>query len=167
MLIINSFYPDPSYGTPGLLSTAGTIGATTTEVLSNQLSNWLSQISKDFDIGFSYHPGDEVTSEQVEVALSTQLLNDRVSINGNVDFRGQQPNTTSTNNIVGDFQVEVKLTDNGKLKVKAFTRANDKFIYETTPYTNGIGIFYREEFDSWDELMARYWDKIVTGRKKD
>lgn len=167
LLIINSFYPDPSYGTPGLLNTAGTIGATTTEVLSNQLSNWLSQISKDFDIGFSYHPGDEVTSEQVEVALSTQLLNDRVSINGNVDFRGQQPNTTSTNNIVGDFQVEVKLTDNGKLRVKAFTRANDKFIYETAPYTNGIGIFYREEFDSWDALMTRYWDKIVTGRKKD
>jgi hypothetical protein len=165
LLIINSFYPDPTYGQPGLLTTAGTIGATTTEMLSNQLSNWLSQISNDFDIGFSYHPGDEVTSEQVEVALSTQLLNDRVSINGNVDFKGQQTNTTS-NNIVGDFQIEVKLTENGKLRVKAFTRANDKFLYETAPYTNGIGIFYREEFNSWDELMSSYWNKIVNRKKK-
>lgn len=166
LLIINSFYPDPSYGQPGLLTTAGTIGSTTTEVLSNQLSNWLSQISNDFDIGFSYHPGDEVTSSQVEVALSTQLLNDRVSINGNVDFKGQQQ-STSTNNIVGDFQIEVKLTDNGKLRVKAFTRANDKFIYETAPYTNGIGIFYREEFDSWDQLMANYWNRIISGKKNE
>ncbi|NOY36763.1 MAG: hypothetical protein GXO83_04235 [Chlorobi bacterium] len=164
LLIINSFYPDPTYGQPGILNTAGTIGITTTEVLSNQLSNWLSQISNDFDIGFSYHPGDEVTSDQVEVALSTQLLNDRVSINGNVDFKGQQANP-STSNIVGDFQIDVKLTDNGKLRVKAFTRANDKFIYEAAPYTNGIGIFYREEFNSWNELMEHYWTRIITKSK--
>jgi hypothetical protein len=103
----------------------------------------------------------------VEVALSTQLLNDRVSINGNIDFN-PQGNTTSPNNsnIVGDFQVDVKITKNGKLRVKAFTRANDNYLYETAPYTNGIGIFYREEFSSWDKLFKGYWQKLF-GKKEE
>jgi len=167
LLIINSFYPNPVYNQQPSFGGANVLGVTTTEMLSNQLSSWLSQISKDFDVGFSYHPGDEVTSEQVEVALSTQLLNDRISINGNIDFNTQNNNTTTNNsNIVGDFQVEVKITRNGKLRVKAFTRANDNYLYETAPYTNGIGIFYREEFSSWDKLFQSYWEKIA-GKKEE
>ncbi len=165
LLIINSFYPNPVYSQQPTFGGANVLGVTTTEVLSNQLSSWLSQISKDFDVGFSYHPGDEVSSEQVEVALSTQLLNDRVSINGNIDINPQDNTTTqNSSNIVGDFQVEVKITKNGKLRVKAFTRANDNYLYETAPYTNGIGIFYREEFSSWDKLFKGYWQKLF-GKK--
>ena len=167
LLIINSFYPNPVYNQQAGFGGANVLGVTSTEMLSNQLSSWLSQISKDFDVGFSYHPGDEVTSEQVEVALSTQLLNDRISINGNIDFNTQgNTNTTNNSNIVGDFQVEVKITRNGKLRVKAFTRANDNYLYETAPYTNGIGIFYREEFSSWDKLFKSYWQKLF-GKKEE
>ena len=66
------------------------MAVTTTEMLSNQLSNWLSQISNDFDIGFVYRPGykQDINPQEVEVALSTQLLNDKVVINGNFDVRG-------------------------------------------------------------------------------
>ena len=169
LLILNSFYPNPAYGQPGEnIASANALGVTTTEVLSNQLSSWLSQISNDVDVGFSYHPGDQVTSDQVEVALSTQLLNDRVSIYSNIDFSGQSnTNTQSGSNVVGDFQVEVKITKNGKLRVKAFTRANDKYLYETAPYTNGVGIFYREEFSSWGSLFRKYLDSLFGKKEKE
>ncbi len=36
---------------------------------------WLSQISNNFDIGFSYRPGDQVTTNEFELALSTQIWN--------------------------------------------------------------------------------------------
>ncbi len=167
LLIINSFYPNPVYNQQPSFGGASVLGVTTTEVLSNQLSSWLSQISKDFDVGFSYHPGDEVTPEQVEVALSTQLLNDRISISGNIDFNTQNgAPTQNSSNIVGDFQVDAKITRNGKLRVKAFTRANDNYLYETAPYTSGIGIFYREEFSSWDKLFKGYWQKLF-GKKEE
>ena len=59
LLVMNRFYSDPSYGT-SLTSTTSTgtsaMAVTTTEMLSNQLSNWLSQISNDFDIGVNYRP---------------------------------------------------------------------------------------------------------------
>lgn len=180
LLVINSFLPDPN-----LVSSADqhsrtsdyapAVGVTTSELLSNQLSYWLSQISNDFDIGFSYMPGDEITTNQVEVALSTQLLNDRVTINTNLGVGGQNveaqnaptgESSENTSNIVGDFSVDIKLTQSGKLRMKAFNRANDNRLYELAPYTQGIGLFYREDFNSFEELMNRYWSKIFSKKEE-
>lgn len=144
-------------------STANLGSVTTSELLSNQLSHWLSQISDEWDIGVNYRPGDEISKDQVEVALSTQLLNDRVSINGNVGYGGQTEAQAS--DIVGDFNVDVKLNKSGKIRVKAFNESNDKLIYEDAPYTQGVGIFYREEFNSFSELLRNFWHKFSKKEK--
>ena len=67
---------------------------------------------------------------------------------------------TNTNNIVGDFDIDFKLTNNGKVHVKAFNRANDNLLLQTSPYTQGVGIFYREDFNSFEDLMQRYKNAI-------
>ena len=104
--------------------------------------------------------------KEVELALSTQLLNDRISINGNFDVVGNQANVSSQNkttNIVGDVNVEFKLTE--KVKLKAFNHANDQILYEQTPYTQGVGVFYREEFSTFGELTRRYFQKLFYPRQ--
>jgi len=159
LLVLNRFVPlqGSSTGTTRGYATAGL--ATTTEMLSNQLNYWLSQISNDFDIGFNYRPGDQLTSDEVEVALSKQFLNNRVilNVNGNYDVRQTSANA---NQLVGDVEVEYKINPNGKLRVKAFTRANDHLLYEYAPYTQGVGLFYREEFDTFGDLFKRYRYKL-------
>ncbi|MEA1876745.1 MAG: translocation/assembly module TamB domain-containing protein [Bacteroidota bacterium] len=159
LLILNKFSPLPglSSSAPRSYESAGI--ATTTEVLSNQLNYLLSQISSDFDVGFNYRPGDELTSDEVAVALKAQLLEDRmtINVNGNVDVRSVE---TDANQLVGDVQVEYKITPSGKLMVKAFTRANDRLLYEYSQYTQGFGVFFREEFDSFGGLLRKYWDGI-------
>lgn len=130
------------------------------KLLSNQLSNWLSQISKDFDIGVNYRPGDQISEEELEVALSTQLFNDRVIIDGNFGVVGED-RSSNASNIVGDVNVEVKLTEDGRFRVKAFNRSNYNSIYDVTtfddiaPYTQGVGVFYRKEFNTFGELFKR------------
>jgi hypothetical protein len=169
LLVINNF---SSVATSSGGSTGGTgqmAGVTASELLSNQLSNWLSQISNDFDIGVNYRPGDEISSDQVEVALSTQIFDDRVSIHTNVDVN-TGGNTTAaagqnTSTIAGDFDVEVKLTDNGRFRLKAYNRYNHDQLYKTSPYTQGVGFVYREDFNSFAELGKRYADAI-TGKNR-
>ncbi|MCK5465449.1 MAG: translocation/assembly module TamB [Bacteroidales bacterium] len=160
LLVINNFSA-PSTVSGGSGNTgAGMAGVTASELLSNQLSNWLSQISNDFDIGVNYRPGDEISSDQVEVALSTQIFDDRVSIHTNVDVSDKSSNTAAnqrTNTIAGDFDVDVKLTDNGKFRLKAYNRYNYDQLYKTAPYTQGVGFLYREDFDSFGELGRRYF----------
>jgi hypothetical protein len=131
------------------------LGAQSFELLSNQISSWLSQISKDVDIGVNYRPGDSYTSEELEVALSTQLFNNRLSIDGSFGMTGMQEQT-NTNTIVGDVNVELKITRDGRFRVRAFNRTNNTDLLDIdAPYTQGVGIFYRKEFDSLSELFRK------------
>jgi hypothetical protein len=154
LLLIGQFYtPEYIRGRSETQSNTGNlVGATTSEMLSNQLSNWLSQISKSFDVGFNYKPGDQVNTNQMELALSTQIFNDRVTINGNV---GNNSNLQTTNNsaVLGEIEVFVKLIKSGRLQLKAYNRANTDMTYDTAPYKQGIGFSYRESFDSLRDLF--------------
>ncbi len=163
LLVMNSFYSDPNRisltgGSPGA-APAGTTGTsamavTTTEMLSHQLSNWLSQISNDFDIGFVYRPGyKDINAQEVEVALSTQLLNDRVTINGNFDVRGAEDRTGTSDKITGDFDIEYKLTE--KIRFKFFNRFNNPYTGKGAPYTQGFGLFFKEDFDKFSDLFRK------------
>ena len=169
LLIINNFYSVSGYGTQNMgTMNSSFAGVTASELLSNQLSNWLSQISDDFDIGFTYRPGDQVSSQELEVALSTQLLNDRMIISGNLDVGGQETNPSSGQEgnpyIMGDFEVEYKVTDN--VSVLAFNRSRDELIAMTAPYKQGVGVSYREEFDNLNQLMARYKEGLSNRKKR-
>jgi hypothetical protein len=172
LLVINNFSSSQSIASPGTVTSQGTgmAGVTTSELLSNQLSNWLSQISNDFDIGVNYRPGDEITTDQLEVALSTQILDERVIIHTNLDVGGSQTTATqegtSTKNITGEFDVNVKLTNDGKLSLKAYNHSNDDQLYNTSQYTQGVGFIYREDFNSFGELIKKYWTAIFPGDKR-
>ncbi|MBN2773954.1 MAG: translocation/assembly module TamB [Prolixibacteraceae bacterium] len=163
LVVLGQFYtPEYMRGTyEAVTSSSYAIGSTASELFSNQVSNWLSQLNDDFDIGFNYRPGTQLTRDEIELALSKQMFNDRVTINGNI---GNNVNPTSTNNsqIVGDFDLKVKLTDNGKIQLKAFNRSNNNLIYETAPYTQGIGLTFKEEYNTMEELL----DKLLSVVKR-
>lgn len=139
-------------------------GVNASEFLSNQLSHMLSQISNDVDIGINYRTNREMKINEVQVALQTQLFNDRLTINGSVDV----PTNAAANeseNIVGEFDIDYKLTRNGKLRLKTYNHVNNDIVYDS-PYTQGFGVLYKEEFDSLKELWKRYWNNIF-GRKEE
>ncbi len=155
LIVMGKFYtPEYMRGTYEAQNT-NMVGTTASELLSNQLSNWLSQISSNWDVGLNYRPGG-VSEDEIEVALSTQIFNDRVSLNGNI---GNNTNDFSINNsssqIVGDFEIGVKLVPSGKIQFKAYNRSNNNLIYETAPYTQGIGLSFKEEYNSFDELLKK------------
>jgi len=160
LLVMGQFFtPEYLRGRQDFQSSAGSlVGTTTSDILSNQLSNWLSQISNEWDIGFNYRPGDQVNANQMELALSTQILNDRVTINGNIGNNSNLQSNT-TNPVVGEVEVFIKLNKSGKLQLKAYNRANDDLIYDTSLYKQGIGISFTEEFNTLSDLFNHYRPK--------
>ncbi len=166
LLVMNRFLPPENIqsdqpSTEGLMAAA----SNASEMLSNQLNNWLSQISNDFDLGFTYLPGEEKTSNEVEVALSTQLLNERLSINSSIDMK-TNAEAKSSDKFAGEFDIDYKINKKGKVRVRAYNRSNNDDPANEAPYTQGLGVFYKEEFDSFGELMNRYWAAITGKRKK-
>ena len=166
LLLLNKFYT-PEYMRAADNSTTrneNTALVTTSEMLSSQVSRWFSNISNDVDVGVAYHPGDNITSEEFELALSTQVFNNRVTINGNVGYGKYQTNTSK---MVGDFDVDVKLNRTGTLRARAYTRSNEDLIYETSPTTQGIGLSFKEEFNNFKELLRKYRNILFGKKEKD
>jgi hypothetical protein len=148
LLVLNSF----SYR--GYASSQSPINSYS--ILTSQISSFLSKISNDFDIGVNYIPGDEITREEIEVALSTQLFDNRLIIDGNIDVpTNQSASSQSSSDIVGEVNIEYKLTPDGRFRVKAFNRSNTlNPLEQYSPYTQGVGFFYRKEFDNLKELFT-------------
>lgn len=159
LLVMGKFYRtdenDARWGDQARMAGVSTV----TEMISSQLSRWLSQISNRVDIGLAYRVADhQVTTDEIEVALSTQLLNDRITLsaNGNMDVGNTTAGNSNTNNIAGDFDLEVKLNRQGTLKMKAYSHTDEKLIYNNTETIQGVGVSYQESFDTLRELMRKY-----------
>jgi len=148
LLLMNSF----SYA-----SASTNMPASSLNIISSQLSNWLSQISRDFDIGINYIAGDEINQDELEVALSTQFFDNRLIVDGNVGVMTTE-NTTQqqASNIVGDVNIEYKLTPDGRIRLRAFNRSNNiNTLDNYAPYTQGVGIFYTKDFDRFKDIFKR------------
>jgi len=154
LLVLNSFSFASAYVNEAF---ASGVGGSSLQLVANQLGNWLSQISNDLDVGINYRPGGAITNEEVEVALSTQLFNERVTVDGNFGYQNMNNVPSSnTSNIVGDINVEVKITKDGRFRLKAFNRTNTVDLFDNiAPYTQGVGVFYRKEFNFVNELFRR------------
>jgi len=158
LLVLNRFLPPPNQKSA---YASANVGATTSsELISNQLSNWLSKISNNFDIGVNYHPGDQLSNQELELALSTQIFNDRLTIDSNFGFSKKDNisnQAQNSNNLIGDVTIEYKISKSGKFRVKAFNVSNQySFDQINSPYTQGLGLFYKEEYDSWGELYKNF-----------
>ena len=161
LLVLNRFLPSSTTGTTegGYNAGAQTLN-NGYEFVSNQLSNWASRLSDNFDVGVKYQPADELNSDQFDVSVSTQLFQDRLTFDGNVGYTGDNPDLQNQNSgFVGEFTAIYKLKD-GRYRLKGFNRSvTNSLLQLNSPYTQGIGFFYREDFDTIGELWRKYFDK--------
>lgn len=171
LLIMNQFLPPESTGgsagSSNLMSggLGSGLGSSSLELLAGQINNWLSKLTKDVSLNLKYKAGDAETADQVNVALTTQLFNQRLIIDGDIGVGGQKisQNNESPNQIVGNVTVEFKVTNDGQLRLKAFNRSNENNLLKNSAnYTQGVGISYRREFNSWKELFKPKKSRIKT-----
>ena len=144
LLALNRFYTPEYMGTS---SNGGELAAVASTTLSSQLSNMLGQLTDKFTVAPSFRSDKGDFSDlEVDVALSSRLLNNRLLVNGNFGYRDK---STSSTTFVGDFDIEYLLSRNGNLRLKAYNHFNDQNYYlREALTTQGIGVVYRRDFDN-------------------
>lgn len=168
LLALNRFYT-PEY--MGSSSNGGEWASVASSTISSQISNMLGQLTDKVSVmpSFRSDKGD-FSDMEVDLALSSKLLNNRLLLNGNFGYRDK---STSTTTFIGDFDIEYVLTRNGALRLKAYNHFNDENYYlKSSLTTQGVGIVVRKDFDSLNFLkFFRRKGKKTTetgdGRKKD
>ena len=130
--------------------------------LSQQLNNMASQLFDKWNFGVNFNIDDGTATDGKQNNEYTMnfayMPNDRVTIMGNVGYKNDGATVNSISNYILDFEIEYKLNQSGKLSAKAYNRTNNSSDFKEAPYTQGIGLVYRESFNSAAELAAS-WKK--------
>jgi hypothetical protein len=84
----------------------------------------------------------------------TTKLNERISINGKV---GVPIGGVNESTIVGDVEIQYRVNDDGTLNLKVFNKENNVnyFVGEGVGYTQGIGISYEVDFETFKQLLQK------------
>ncbi len=155
LLLSGSFLPDEQ---SGIVNNTTLLYSNASEMLANQVNNILKQLDIPLDIGFNYQPGTN-QKDMFDVAVSAQLFNNRVTVNGNLG--NKQYVGGSNNDLAGDIDVEIKVDKAGKFKVNLFSHSADQFTnYLDQTQRNGAGLVYQQEFDTFREFIRNtFWSK--------
>ncbi|VXC14967.1 conserved hypothetical protein [Flavobacterium sp. 9AF] len=129
------------------------------EKASSLFNDIISDGDSKLQVGVNYDQADRVNqiSGRVGLTLSTQI-NDKISINGKV---GVPVGGVTESVLVGDVEVQFQLNEDGSLRARVFNRENDinYYIGEGIGYTQGLGLNYSVDFDTFGELFRRIFKK--------
>lgn len=164
LLVSGSFYSDSSTTSNIGASASATTGF---ELLSNQVSNWLS--SDDYNIILRYRPKSELTSDEIDVGFSKSLVNDRllVELEGNYLVDNKMAQSSNMSNFMGEAYITWLIDKAGNLKLKGFTQTIDRFDENQGLQETGVGIYYKEDFDNWSDLKRRVRERFMSKRRRE
>ena len=155
LLISNSFLPDEQ---SGIANNSSVLFSNVTDIMTNQLNNIFQKLDIPLDLGFNYQQSDQ-GNDIFDVAVSTQLFNNRVIVNGNI---GNKESTSGNRNsdVVGDLDIEIKLDRPGAFRLNLFSHSADQYTnYLDNSQRNGIGIAYQQEFNHFGQFVKRIFMK--------
>ena len=151
LLALNRFYtPDYMAST----TKGNELFSVASSTISSQLGNMLGKLSENWSIAPNLRSDrGDFSDVEVDLALSSRLLNNRLIFNGNFGYRDKSLNT---NQFVGDFDVEYLLNRRGTWRLKAYNRYNDQNYYlRTAATTQGVGIMFKLDFDNMFNWLKR------------
>lgn len=145
LLALNRFYtPDYMAST----TKGNELFSVASSTIASQLGNMLGKLSDNWSIAPNLRSDrGDFSDVEVDVALSSHLLNNRLLFNGNFGYRD---NTLNTNQFIGDFDIEYLINPKGNWRLKAYNRYNDQNYYvRTAQTTQGIGFVFKRDFDDF------------------
>ena len=162
LLVTGNFLPEEDTG----ITTSGTntLFSNVAGIMAGQMNSIFQKLDIPLDLGLNYSATD--TGDDVfDVALSTQLFNNRVIVNGNIGNRQQYG--VSTNEVAGDVDVEVKVNKSGSLRLNLFSHSADQFSsYLDNSQRNGAGIAYQRDFATISQFLHELFSSKETLRQE-
>ena len=157
ILLYNRFLPDEQ---SGIFNNSNMLYSSVSEVMAGQLSNILQKLNIPVDLGLNYQP-NEKGNDVFDVAVSTQMFNNRVSVNGSVG--NKQYTSGGETDVVGDLDIEIKLNKAGSFRLNLFSHSADSYTnYLDNSQRNGVGLAYQTEFNSFKQ----FFKNMFSSKKK-
>ena len=154
----------------GFLSQVGVSQSDLTGNLFEKASGLFNDIFQDdegkFNLGIDYVLADKRSGVQTDARFGVTVsskINDRITFNGKL---GVPIGGINQSAIVGDVEVQYRVNEEGTLNLRVFNKENDvSYIGQGIGYTQGLGISYEIDFDTFKELVNTIFKKKATVKK--
>lgn len=152
LIVLRKFSPPQSF------NTAGSIGNSVSEFISNQLSYWVSQVDENLEVDVDLGKLDDEAFNTFQLRLSYTFLDGRLRVTREGGFSNQDQDQ-DVSAIVGDWTVEYMLTPDGKLRAKMYNRTNynalnSSSLNSTATITTGFSLLHTQNFNTIKELLT-------------
>jgi len=158
LLLFHKFFtPEEMRSGTNVAARANEVFSFATSSLSAQINNWIQTgLNSDIlSVGIDWQKPDVVSDEwKAQVLIQP---NNRLIINGNIGFRNDN---ISQNKFIGDFDLEYKLLESGKLRFTAYNHTIDRAQLREARTTQGVGLIYREDFNNLREMAEYYLNQL-------
>ncbi len=136
---------------------ASEINNTLSSLISAQTNSILGKVAPGLNVSTDYRLPDEKAGAgaQAYFSASKRFLNDKFELRASIDMLN-----TGTSNITGQYN----LRPDGNLKLIGFNRSAKSVIntgYTQNVNSQGVGLYYRKEFDSFSELLRKKQKQII------
>lgn len=127
-------------------------------LLTNTLSNIISNQLKHVDLSLNYQNASADKAAEYSVGASTSLFNDRTIIEGYFGYKDDKASDISSQ-FIGDFSIEQKLNELGTWRLKVFNVTNQDDLRNANrnnPYAQGVAIIYKQDFNNRKDILASF-----------
>lgn len=135
------------------------------ETASSLLGGIIKSDNDKFKVGLNYISADRRIGRETDgrvVATISSRINERITINGKVGVPFGGINESA---IVGDVEFQYRVNSDGTLNLRLFNRENDiNYIGQGIGYTQGVGMSYEVDFDTFAELVNKIFKKYKIGK---
>nr|MCU0397130.1 translocation/assembly module TamB domain-containing protein [Cyclobacteriaceae bacterium] len=159
LIVLRRFSPPESFNTSGSL--AGSVS----ELFSNQLSYWLSQVDENLEIDVDLGSMDQESFNTFQLRMSYTFMNGRLRVTRDGTMGNQSQSTPGSDlaAAIGDWTVDYVLTPDGKFKVKMYSRANVNPTLNTvntqSTMTTGVSLMHTQSFNAFKDLLRSSREK--------
>ena len=141
--------------------------------LTSQAANYINLLTGDYKVSLDYQEGDRTQTldelgqrSEVEVGVSKRFLDNRFTVSTSlgvaVDKRPDQRQFAS------DAEIEYNITEDARFRAKAFNRpVQDQYNFGQQNYQQGLGVFYRIDFNTLRDLWEKEIGKNVNATKEE
>lgn len=144
----------------GIVNNSNVMVSSVTEIMASQLNYIFQRLDIPLDLGLTYQSTNR-GYDIFDVAVSTQLFNNRVVVNGTIGNKNYV--RTNTSEVVGDIDIEVKLNKPGTLRMSLFSHSADEYTnYLDNSQRNGAGLSYQREFNH----LGQFLRELFTPRRR-
>jgi len=167
LLLLNHFIGDNPFSTGNSAMTAeGFARQSVSKLLSEQLNSLASNLIEGVDINFDlessedYTTGEKRNRTDLNVAVSKNLLNDRLTVTVGSNFALENPNANrEATNLAENVQLDYKLSRDGRYALRAYRKNEYEGILEGYIIETGVGFVVTLDYNQFRQIFRSKKEK--------